>query len=160
VFYQTRDEDLFKTFWFDELTNTPRHFQDASHVWHTSWDDFKAFCDGMWRIYSIEDKALVYVEHNGNVHFSLLRGTDTSNLVNELIGIRNELLLEKEYLYGWVGKHNRGMQRIVEDIGFQWHGFTMYHGQSHGKILEWRCYVLDRRDFYVEKDTAKLLVSV
>ncbi len=132
------DETLRK-FWLSERDEMPLWFSDGANSKHVTWEEFKAFCDGMWKIYEIDD-ALVYVENiegNANVHFSLLRG----GKVGDLSGIRDEIHKDFPLIFAWVGKHNRGLRKLMEGLGFKWDGLKMYWGKSHGRMLEWRCYI-------------------
>jgi len=157
MFVETRDEEVFKRFWIDERTNTPQFMQDFGATWICSEADFLEFCQKMWKVYLVNDNTLVYIEPNGEVHLSVLRGADTSSLVSELIKMRGEVLKTLPLLFGWVGRHNRGIRKLMESIGFQFYGFTMFKGESHGKILEWHCYQIGRRELYVAKDYANLI---
>lgn len=155
MFYETRDKELFRVFWLDERENTPQWFQDGSNVWHTTWKEFQDFCDGMWRIYSVDDKMLIYVEKNGEIHLSLRRGEKVE--MADLIALRNTVLIHLKSVFGWVGKHNKGMKRIVEELDFKPCGFSMFHGASHGCVLEWECYAVSRENIIVAPNAQKLL---
>lgn len=142
-FQLTRDENLFRQFYEDEKT-LPKWFQDGANNWGVTWDDFKAFCDKCERIYST-DNALVYVERisqNANLHFSLLRGSNVR--IADLGAIRDELLADYDMLFAYVGSHNRGLKRIVEQCGMTANGLEMRKGESHGKVLVWHCYVVTK----------------
>lgn len=137
----TRDKELFRRFWRDEKENTPQFFNDASETWTCSEEDFLGFCDNAERVYLIDGVALLYVERLGthaNIHFSLLRGKTVN--VNELLKIRDELFKDYDLIFGWCGKHLRGLKRILEQCGLRFHGTTMLYGQSHGKVLEWQLF--------------------
>jgi len=142
MFYATQNESLFKQFWIDEGTNFPRFWKDGANSENVTWEEFKAFCDGMWKVYSIDDVALVYVERTGegraNMHFSLLRGEGIDT--KDLIALRDILAINFPLMYAWCGKKNRGLRRILEQIGFEWKGLEMHWKQSHGKVLDWLCY--------------------
>lgn len=156
MFVETTDEEVFKRFWRDEKDNAPRHIQDASDVWHTSWDEFRVFCENC-EVYLINNAALVYVEPTGNIHFSLIRGSKI-DFISDLIELRDELFKRFEILFGWAGTHSRGLKRILEAVGFEYEGFSMIHGESHGRSLEWHCYIVRKR--YIAKDNKNLLQSV
>ena len=70
----TNDKTLFEKFWVDERDNFPKFWRDGANSENVTWGEFKAFCDGMERNYSIDDVALIYVEKTGvgraNMHFS------------------------------------------------------------------------------------------
>jgi len=82
------DKEIFKKFWEDE-TNMPRWFHDGSGAWHTSLEDFLGFCEQCWRIYLVNDVALVYLEQINSmtisIHLSVLRGHPTSNWIPDFI---------------------------------------------------------------------------
>ena len=133
------DEELQK-FWIEERDNMPQWFQDGSQAWGCSWEDFKGFYEQCERVYNLGD-ILVYVEKIGeyaNLHISLLRGAKID--IPTLLNIRDELLKDYKLLFAWVGKHNRGLKKIVEQCGLKYDGLQMFHGESHGRVLEWRCY--------------------
>ncbi len=157
MYYQTNDQELFKRFWQDEKENSPRYFNDSGNTWHCSETDFLDFCSRMWRIYCVDETALVYIESSGEVHLSVLRGSNSANLISELIEMRNEVLQKLPLLFGWVGAKNRGIRKLMEGIGFQFKGFTMIKGESHGKVLEWHCYTVLQKEFYCLKNGDNLL---
>lgn len=160
MFAETKDEELFKKFWWDEKENSPRYFNDSGDTWHCSEADFLDFCSKMWRVYCVDGIALVYIEPSGGVHLSVLRGSDNANLVSDLIVMRNEVLQKLPVLFGWVGAKNRGIRKLMEGIGFHFDGFTMLKGESHGRVLEWHCYLISQKELLVAKDNNKLLESV
>lgn len=130
---------VLRKFWKDEATNFPRWFCDGTNSNNVTWDEFKAFCERMWKIYKAGD-ALVYVEDvdgHAFVHFSLLRG----GTIGDLTAIRDEIHKEFPFIFGWVGKHNRGLRKLMGSLGFRWDGLKMYQGQSHGRMLEYHCYI-------------------
>lgn len=141
MFYETNNPDLFKRFWIDEA-NFPKWWKDANSTWGTTWEDFQAFCARMHKIYSIDDVALVYVEKvadgRANMHFSLLRGERIDT--KELIELRDVIAVDFPVMYAWCGKRNRGLRRILEQIGFEWKGLQMHLQETHGKVLDWLCY--------------------
>lgn len=160
MYVETRDVEVFKGFWQDEKSNTPRFFNDASEVWTTTYNDFLAFCDRSWKVYLVGDNCLVYVEKDGkcaNLHISFLRGTDAWGLMDDLVKLRNEILTEFELLYAWVGKHNRGLKKMVNALGMHHNGFCMYHGESHGKVLEWQNHSISRRELFTSRNAQSLL---
>ena len=160
MFVETRDEEVFKKFWHDEKENSPRYFNDSGNTWHCSESDFLEFCSRMWRIYLVDDTALIYIESTGEVHLSVLRGADTSTLVSNLIEMRNEVFKKIPLLFAWVGKGNRGIRKLMKGIGGSFHGFTMVKGESHGRALEWECYMATQKEFLVALDNKKLINSV
>ncbi len=137
----------------------PQWYNDGTGSWHTSWEDFLAYCQNCWRIYEVDNVALIYVQRFGdkaNIHFSLLRGSKV-DFLKELIDIRNDLLLEVELLFGFVGRHNPGLKRIIEQVGFSWKGFSMILGESHGRVLHWRCYSVHQDQLFIRKNVKSLL---
>lgn len=129
-----------KEFWEEERDNMPRWFQDGSQAWGCSWEDFKGFYDQCEKVYDLGD-TLIYVENidgMANLHVSTLRGVKID--IPKWKEIRDELLTKYTILFAWIGKHNRGLRRIIEQCDFKYHGLQMFHGTSHGKVLEWRCY--------------------
>ncbi len=139
----TNDEQLFKRVWTSERDDVPRFFSDGSHTKTTSWADFKGFCEQCDRTYSLNGQGILYVErigYNANIHFSLIRGEKVE--LNDLISIRDEIFQDFELIFGWVGLHNRPLKRLIESCGLRYDGFRMYYGESHGRLLEWRCYSL------------------
>lgn len=146
MFELTNDKQLFKTFWADER-NTPRWCQDGSDTWYTTEQDFLDWCKACWKVYNINDIALVYakrLDRTASVHFSFLRGNDVKTVIPDLMEIRDELLKDVNYLFGYVGTHNRALKRIVEVLGFRYDGFKMYEGFSHNRLLEWQCFTLHK----------------
>jgi len=147
MYYQTSDNnDLYRTFWEEEATNFPQWFMDSTNSKKVTWQEFKDFCAKMWRVYSVDDKALVYFERQGkqaNVHFSLLRKAKINT--EDLINIRDEALCDINLIYAWVFVKNKGLARMLESIGFEWHGFTMMYGTSHNKPMEYRCMTYIRK---------------
>ena len=163
MFQECNDQEVFKIFWRNEKDCTPRWFNDGSQTWHCSESDFLEFCANSWKVFCVDNTALVYVEKDGvcaNVHLSILRGSDASDLLENLIKLRNELLKDFELLYAWVCTRDRGLKRLMDGLGFSWYGFTMIHGTTHGKVMEWKNYSISRRELFLAKDTRKLLVSV
>jgi hypothetical protein len=141
MIYETRNRHLFKKFWMDEKEHMPRWFVDGTNSKKVTWQEFQDFCHSMWRIYSIDDKALVYFEkirNHANVHFSLLRGEKIDT--EPLISIRDEIIRDVNLIFGWSGTHNRGLCKMLEAVGFQYDGLKMLFGESHGRVLEWKCY--------------------
>lgn len=143
----TADENIWKKFWYDEQTSLPISFKDASNVWHTTEEDFLGFCKQCWRVYELDNVALLFVEKmnkSANIHFSILRGNEAKPLIPDFIKIRDELFGDIEMIFGWAWARNKGLQRILESVGFKFHGFEMYHGHSRGRVLEWKCFSVDK----------------
>lgn len=143
MFREIQDDAIFRQFWHDEKTNTPRFFQDSTNAWHCSEADFLEFCRGA-TVYLINNNILVYAEPTGEVHLSVLRGTDTSNLVSDLMEVRNELFKRFDILFAWVG--TRGLRKIMTALGFSFRGYTMVKGRSRGKVLTWECFILAKKE--------------
>lgn len=144
MYCQTNDQELFKIFWLDESINFPVWWSDATNSKRVSWQEFKDFCARMWRVYSIDDKALVFFEKMGTqavVHFSLLRGQTVDS--EPLIALRDEILVDCELIFGWCATKNRGLATILKDVGFVFDGLTMRQGIS--KVLEYKCYMYYRK---------------
>ncbi len=142
----TTDADTFRTFWQDEL-NTPQWCQDGSNTWYTDEQHFLDWCKACWKIYVINDIALVYarkIDRIASVHFSFLRGNDVKTVVPDLFEIRDTFLQDADMLFAYVGTHNRELRKIVENLGFTYQGFKMYEGFSHKRLLTWRCYTLNK----------------
>lgn len=134
------DEATLYKFWQDEAT-LPQWFQDGSNAWGCSWEDFKEFANNCERIYLINDNALIYVENidgQANVHISLLRGTTIN--IQDLKDIKADIHQTYPFIFGWVGRHNRGLKRMVTECGLQPNGLKMFYGKSHGRVMEWQCY--------------------
>lgn len=136
----------------DERVNAPRFLQDATDAWHCTEEDFLTFCRNCWKVFLV-DEALVYVENSGEIHFSILRGAP----LPDLVPLRTFLLKQLSVIWGWVHPRNRGLIRFLETLGFEYHGYNMIYGQSHGKVLEWHCYILSREKFNVGKSATSLL---
>lgn len=145
MYYPTQDLQLFEEFWREEVERMPRWWQDSTNALKTTWDDFQDFCSNMWKIWSVDDVALVYTEKIGNhanIHFSMKRGAKID--IQDLIGIRDELLKDFRLIFGWSATKNKGLCRILEDCGFKWDGLTMLYGESRGKVFEYKCYTYKR----------------
>jgi len=160
MYRKITDENILRKFWHEEHENMPQWYSDGTDCWHIDCDDFLSFCRRMWKIYLINDTALLYIENLGqtaNIHFSLLRGADAVAMIPDFIEIRNKTFKHVEMIFGWAARRNKGLQKILEACGFKYYGFQMFHGESHGKILEWRCFSINRRELFVAKDTKTLL---
>lgn len=143
TFQVTCDTSILKQFWLEERDNMPRHFRDSSDSWRVTWDEFKDFCDNR-RVYHIGD-ALIYIEPQGDVgqiHFSILRGSE----IPDFTALRDELLTEFQVLYGWISPRNRGLRRTVQGLGFHYDGFKLWQHYSYGRVLEWHCWLVTRKD--------------
>lgn len=134
-----------KKFWLSEKNDFPRWWTDATNAKKVTWEEFRDFYNRMWKVYELED-ALVFFEkvgNNANVHFSLIRGGKIE--LDRLREIRDEVLCSVRMIFGWVSRRNRGLRKMLESLGFQWDGLTMYHGESHGKVQEYLCYTYVRK---------------
>ncbi len=139
MYYQTTDTQLFNIFWKDESTNTPRFFQDSGNTWTCTREEFQAFCDRC-TVYSINDTSLVYVEPDGNLHISVLRGSKVD--IDALKSLRDDLLKTFPTLYAYVGTHLRGLAKMLESLGFSFNGVEMRYGHTRNRIFVWQMYVL------------------
>ncbi len=144
MFRLTRDETLFRQF-YEAEQQMPRWFADGNNTWTTDWESFQVFCNKCERIYEIDGQALIYVErceNNGNLHFSLLRGTPVN--ISELTAIRDILLADYNTLLAWIGSHNRGLKHIVEQCGMVNTNVEMRKGFTRNKVFVWQLYSVDK----------------
>ena len=145
-------------YWHHEQT-FPRWYKDSTALKSITRKAFLEFCAKCWRIYEINDTALLYCETLQkdivNIHFSLVRGTDVST--DALKSIRKDLLGEFKTIYGWVLRQNRGLKKICRELGLEANGVKMIEGTSHNKPLVWECYMLKRK--YIIKNPQILLNS-
>lgn len=147
MFEITNDTELFRQFWLNERDRSPRWMADGNETWGCSWDDFKGFAAQCERVYGLDNTALLYVErigNNANIHISILRGYGVN--IPDLLEIRSELLQDYEMIFAWVGSHNRGLKRIVENCGLTFTGFKMYHGFTRKRLFEWHCYSIEKNN--------------
>lgn len=126
-------------YWQNERT-FPRYFQDGEEVWKTNGEEeFNEFCAQMYGIYEVGN-VLIYVEPNGNIHFSKLRGKEID--LDGLLKLKQELLERFECLYAWINKRDWGLKRLAERCGFTFSLTEMRRGSSHGKVMVWQLYKL------------------
>ena len=123
---------ILESYWQVEQ-NAPRWFKDSSSVWEKK--DELDFCEKCHSIYEVGN-TLVYIEDSGEIHFSAKGDVD----VQSLITLKDDLLQEFDFLFGWILKQNRGMRKVAEQIGFEYDGLRMLKGSSNGRVLEWYCY--------------------
>lgn len=144
AYRETRDEALLRTF-YEAEQQMPRHWKDASNVWTTDWDSFKAFCSNCEHIYSIGETGLVYVQRIGctaNLHFSLLRGSSVQ--IPTLIDLREQLFLEYDMLFAYVGTRNAGLKQIVRECGMTFSGLEMRRGHTRNRIFVWQLFTVTK----------------
>lgn len=123
-------------YWHDERT-FPQWFQDGEELWNTSERDYEEFCSRMDGIYEVGD-VLIYVEPNGTIHFSKLRGKGID--VEGLIALHKQLLERFECLYAWINKRDWRLKQIAERCGFTFSLVEKRQGESHGKVMAWQLY--------------------
>lgn len=148
MFELTTDENIWLKFWRDEKDNTPAHFQAGTGAWHRIQEEFLDWCRHCAQIYLIDDIALLYVENidnNANIHFSVLRGHKPE--MDDLLALRDILIQNYEMIFGWCGKHNVGLKRMLNACGLKFYGFEMVKGWHRNKPLEWQCYSLTREQY-------------
>ncbi len=136
-----RDRDIILAY-HEVEQNAPQWFRDGSDVWQK--DDLLEWCKRHHKIYEIENKALLYVEPTGEVHFSVKRGENGLDLIPALLEIRAELFKEFDTLYGWMLKQNRGLKKICESVGFKYEGFRVFHGVVKNRVAEWHCHSMEK----------------
>lgn len=159
MYERCTDEEVFKRFWKNDATDTPKHFQASTRSFDTSWEDYLAFCLACERVYLLDDVALLYIERvgdNANIHFSLIRGERVD--VNDLLAIRNALFKDYQIIYGWCGNRNKGLRQMLEACGLKWRGFTMHNTYYRGRVMAWHCHSLSRQEFSLLSD--KMLVNL
>ena len=127
--------EVLESYWQVEQ-NAPRWFKDSSSVWEKK--DELDFCEKCHSIYEVGN-TLVYIEDSGEIHFSAKGEAD----VQSLIILKDDLLQEFDFLFGWILKQNRGMRKVAEQIGFEYDGLRMLKGSSNGRVLEWYCYKIN-----------------
>jgi len=148
MFELTRDKEIFRKFWRDELENTPSWLAAGSHAWTCTEDDYLEFCDGCERIYIIDGTSLVYVENvneNANVHFSVLRGSKAN--IEDMLSIRDILINDYQMVFGWCGSKNWGLKKVLTQCQLKFYGFTMLKGWHRNRPMEWHCFSLSREQF-------------
>lgn len=91
----------------------------------------------MYGIYEVGN-VVIYVETNGEIHFSKLRGKGVD--IDGLIALHRDLLKEFEGLYAWINKRDWGLKRIAERCGFTFSLVERRKGESHGKVMVWQLY--------------------
>lgn len=79
---------------------------------------------------------LIYVEPNGNIHFSKLRGTDID--FDGLVKLRDDLMTHFKCLYAWANKRDWRLKRLARELGFIFEGVEKRQGESHGKVMVWQ----------------------
>ena len=123
-------------YYHDERT-FPQWFQDGEELWQTSEQDYQDFCERMYGIYEVGN-VLIYVEPNGNIHFSKLRGKGVD--FDGLLKLRSELMEHFECLYAWINKRDWRLKGIAERCGFTFSLVEKRQGESHGKVMVWQLY--------------------
>ena len=142
--YKEADKQTWLKYWHAEQS-FPQWFKSANDVWTMTEDEFIGFCEQCWKIYELDNTALIYVEKIGehaNIHCSILRDADVDVLVASLVDVRIELLKQFKMVFGFVVRQNKGLRRICEKMGMKQNGVKMLHGEFHGKVIEWLCYVI------------------
>ncbi len=148
MYTETTDEGLLRRFYEDESKNTPRWFAESLAVWNQTWEEYLEFSKSCWKVLHIDNRALLFVESVGNganIHFSILRGQKVDDkMLNTFSQIRDGLLSQCQWVFGWANSRNYKLQRILEAVGFSHNGVTMVRGHSHGRALEWRLFLVQR----------------
>ncbi len=153
------DEQVFTRFWEAER-EFPRHWTESNNVWGTTLEDYIGFCDDCFRVYLVDDNALLFaqkVAEGINIHLSLIRGTDPMAMIEDFIKIRGELLTVCQLIFGWVYARNRGLKSVLKAVGFKDYGVRMYTGTDH-KVFEWQLFSATRDS--VEKRIASVEQTV
>jgi hypothetical protein len=133
--------------YFENDKTAPRWFKDANGIDGMSAEYYLGFCKNCWRIYEIDDVALLYCEEGKKaigIHFSVMRGKSVP--MHDLWLIRNAVFQEFEMIFGWVARQNKGTQRMCVELGLEYRGMKMLNGSTHGKVIEWKCYSMTRQN--------------
>lgn len=136
--------------WNNE-SNAPLWFKEASGVWHPTLEAFEEFwnnCGEIWVFHDTEDmetKFLVYLEflqpHSINIHVSVIAPIDNEKLTESLKWLKDKKAADGvTSMVGWLLDKNRGMRKIAEAVGFVETGAKMDYGVARNKVLRWRQY--------------------
>ena len=137
--------DLTRLIW-DREELAPRHFQDASAVWHPTFESFETFWRECREVVGLldDDKLLaaVYIEYitpvQVNVHVSVIEKVKEDDLVRFFKSlIRQHAIEGVEVITGWMTTTNRGLRRVAKAAGFYETQLRMIYGQSKGRPIEW-----------------------
>lgn len=121
--------------YYHDERSFPQWFQDGEELWKTSEQDYQDFCERMYGIYEVGN-VLIYVEPNGNLHFSKLRGKGVD--VEGLLKLKGELMTHFDCLYAWINKRDWRLKRLARELGFVFSLVEKRQGESHGKVMVWQ----------------------
>ena len=150
---KTEFPELRRIVW-DAEKNSPLWFQQASAVWHPTYEAFSEFWENCGEIWAFADKQpsglvefklLVYLEflqpHSINIHVSVIAPIAREKLTESLKWLKDKKASDGvTTLVGWLLDKNRGMRKIAEEVGFRETGAKMDYGVARGRVLRWRQY--------------------
>jgi hypothetical protein len=161
VYREVTIKDGLLKYWEDEKKSA-KWYRESLDTDDTTEESFTEFCN-RHRIFEIDEVALVYLEYvmptAVNIHFSLLRGANID--IQDLIEIRNQLFDEGVvWIYGWVAKKNKWLQRVCEAVGMNFYGIEDNTKIVRGKpFTMWR-YSMHVTEFLVIENPKSLILSV
>jgi len=130
---QISNNSRLEAIWKEEQTYPQWFCQSVPEIWRGTFDKFLEACQTS-EIYE-KDGTFVFVEPTNEIHFSVMRGTKPD--IEWLRELRKQL---PPFIFGWINKRNRQMIAVAQELGFVFEGLRMFHGESHGKVVEWWCF--------------------
>jgi hypothetical protein len=124
----------------------PVFYRDSSNTWTATEADALKFYQHCQALFGLFDRnkivGLIYsqaiTDTVTDVHMDMERGTDLAAVIPCIAEIRDRRWADGITLVmAWVLKRNRGVQRMLQAIGFRFSGLEMKAGSSHGSTLKW-----------------------
>jgi hypothetical protein len=143
MYADTQDRSVLERFYQAEQ-DSPQWLKDALNSEKQSLEQYFQFCDGCFKRYLIDDKALVLAEKTEElvlIHFSLLKGHKVEDeMIEDFCKIRDELPCK--WIMGWVHTRNVKLQKVLERVGFSHYGVTMLKNHYKNRVCEWKNFTL------------------
>lgn len=129
----------------------PRWFRECLDVWKESLEEYlnSAADELHYGIWGGEEMLatvrLIPCEPAGtyNIHLNAKKGIDFEALFVGACTLRDFVFKQgKVHVYGYLPSINRGISQLYECLGFVDSGIRVFKGVVHGKVIEWKHYVI------------------
>lgn len=139
MFQIITDKEILLDFYHAEQS-LPQWFQDCQNAWLDNEQDYLEFCERC-KVYQVGN-ALILLDrkskYSAEVHFSVKGKIGVGKTVAAIEEIKHICFEQNiNLIYGWIARKNYGLRKLCSLIGFNYFGFRMFYGQSHGRPIEW-----------------------
>jgi hypothetical protein len=143
-----QDKDFLIEAWHFKDT-APRWFRECLDIFKETIDEYLESARDEFHFGVFDDEGLAATVRLiperptiWNLHLYARKGASLDILLAAGIDIRERMLPHGATFYGYLPVRNKGVSWLYEALGFVDSGLRLYKGVVHGKVVEWKHYIM------------------